>query len=50
VLLCVGVVLAPMALLLALYIPALGAVLGIASVGALLFGAFGVVGGFSRSN
>jgi hypothetical protein len=45
VILCFGVILVPIALILLLYLPLLGAALGMLSVAAMLVGAVGVVGG-----
>jgi hypothetical protein len=46
VIICIGVILLPLALLFLLYIPALGGLLGVLSLAALLTGSIGVVGGW----
>ena len=46
VVLCVGVILVPFALLFLMLVPVVGAALGIASVAAMLFGTVGVLGAF----
>jgi hypothetical protein len=48
VLLCLGVILVPFALLFVLYVPIVGLGMGLVSLWLIAYGAIGVVGGWSR--